>query len=81
MCGGRGRAGNRGGRGNIGDLASPGEREDMLDVEEMLEGQFKVVTSLSQDYGQLVLPLVVSHTIDKDSPLYHLQPGHLANIK
>ena len=34
-----------------------------------------------EDYGHLLLPVVISHTIDKDSPLYNLTPGDLLNSK
>ena len=31
----------------------------------------------SEDYGHLLLPVVVTHTIDEDSPLYKLSPAEL----
>jgi len=33
------------------------------------------------DYGHVLLPVVVSHIIDEDSPLYHLAPADLAKAK
>ena len=33
------------------------------------------------DYGHVLLPVVVSHIIDEDSPLYNLEPGDLARAK
>ena len=34
-----------------------------------------------EDYGHLMLPVVVSHTISRDSPLYNLSPGDLLSSK
>jgi len=34
-----------------------------------------------EDYGHLLLPVVISHTIDKESPLYQFTPGDLLNAK
>jgi len=34
-----------------------------------------------EDYGHLLLPVVITHTIDQDSPLYNLSPGDLLNSK
>ena len=33
------------------------------------------------DYGHVLLPVVVSHIIDEDSPLYNLEPQDLARAK
>ena len=33
------------------------------------------------DYGHVLLPVVVSHIIDEDSPLYNLGPADLVKAK
>lgn len=33
------------------------------------------------DYGHVLLPVLVSHIIDEDSPLYNLGPTELARAK